>query len=146
MVLVVQFLRGVARFDVASVEHYQVSYLVSLGFLSRQVGVSAYLLLCVFQPFPGFVVHGMYPVGIDLARWVQGFRCRRVHGCWVEAVVGVKRRHTIACRGRVVVGELGHRQQAYPVILFLADGCSEVGFDCLVEPFRLSVGLWMERG
>jgi len=74
MILVVQFLRGVVRFDVAPVEHYQVSYLIWLGFLSRRVGVSAHSLLCIFQPFPGFVMHSVHPVGIDLARWVQRFR------------------------------------------------------------------------
>jgi len=74
VILVVQFLRVAARFDVAPIEHHQVSYLVCRGFLSRWVGLSAHSLLCVFQPFPGFVVHGVHPVGIDLARWVQRFR------------------------------------------------------------------------
>jgi len=146
MVLVLQLLRGAACFDVAPVEHYQVSYLVSRGFLPRRVGVSLHSLLCVFQSFPGFVVYGVHPVGIDLACQVQGFRCRGVHGHWVAAVVGVKRRHTIVRGGRVVVGELSHWQQAYPVVLFLADERWEVGFDCLVAPFRLSIGLRMERG
>ena len=63
----------------------------------------------------------------------------------MEAIVGVKRRHTIARSGRVVVGELGHRQQAYPVVLLLADERLEVGFDRLVELLHLSVGLRMER-
>jgi len=74
MALVVQFLRGAARFDVASVEHYQVSYWVRWGFLSHRVGVSAHSLLRVFQPFSGLVVYGVHPVGLDLAHWVQRFR------------------------------------------------------------------------
>ena len=74
MILVVQFLRGVMRFDVASVEHQHVSYLVCRGFLSRRVGVSAHSLLCLFQAFPEFVVYSVHPVGIDLACWVQWFR------------------------------------------------------------------------
>jgi len=73
MVLVVQFLREAACFDVALVEHYKVSYLVRRGFFSRRVGVSAHSLLRVFQPFSGLVVYGVHPVGIDLACSVQMF-------------------------------------------------------------------------
>jgi len=109
MILVVQFPQWAARFDVAAVEHYQVSYLVCSGLFSCRIGVPAHLLLCFLQPFQGLVVHGVHPVGVDLACWVEGFRCRRVHGCWVEAVVSVEWRHTVTRGGRVVVGELGHR-------------------------------------
>jgi len=61
MILVIQLLRGVARFDVAPIEHHQVSYLVCRGFLSRRIGVPAHSLLFIFQPFPGLFVHGLHP-------------------------------------------------------------------------------------
>jgi len=73
MIFVVKFPRWAARFDVAAVEHHQVSYLVCWVFFSRRVGIPAYLLLCIFQSFPGFVVYGVHPVGVDLACWVEGF-------------------------------------------------------------------------
>jgi len=109
VILVVQLLRGAARFDVASIEYYQVSCLVSWGFLPCQIGVSAHSLLWLFLSSPGFVVYCVHPVGVDLAHWVEGFRRRRVHGWQVEAIVSVERGHTIPRGGRVVVGELGHR-------------------------------------
>ena len=145
MILVVQLPRGAARFDVAPVEHYQVSYLVSRGFLSCRIGVSAHSLLCIFQSLPGLVVHGVHPVSLDLARWVDGFHCQGVHGRRGEAIVSVKRGHTITRGDRVIVGELGHWQQTDLAILFLIDERSEVDFDCLVESFRLAISLRMER-
>jgi len=74
MILVVQLLLGMARLDVVSIEHYQVSYLVCWGFLPRWVSVSAHSLLCIFQSLPRFVVHCVHPVGVNLARWIEGFR------------------------------------------------------------------------
>jgi len=62
----------------------------------------------------------------------------------VEAIVSIERGNTIIRGGRVVVGELGHWQQTYPVVLFLTDECLEVGFNCLVEPLRLAVRLRVE--
>ena len=109
MILVVQLLRRPARFDVAPIEHYQVSYLVCRGFLPGRIRVLTYSFLCIFQPLPGLVVHGVHPVGVTLACWVEGFRSRGVHGFWVEAIVSVEQGHTIPRGGRVVVGELGHR-------------------------------------
>jgi len=109
MILVVQLLRRAARFDVAPIEHYQVSYLVSWRFLSYRVVILAHSLLCIFQPPLGLVVHSVHPVSVDLAHWVEGFCRCGVHGCRVEAVVSIKRGHTIPCGGRVVVDELGHR-------------------------------------
>jgi len=90
-------------------------------------------------------MHSVHPVGVDLAHWVEGFRHWGVDGCRVEATVSVKQGHTITRGGRVIVGELGHRQQTDPVLLFLADKRSEVGLDCLVESFHLAVSLWVER-
>jgi len=43
MILVVQLLRGSARFDVVAIEHHQVSYLVCRRFFLRRIGVPYYL-------------------------------------------------------------------------------------------------------
>jgi len=146
MIFVVQFLRRAARFDIASVEPYQVSYLVSWGFRSLGVCISLYPFLCFLQPSTGFVVYGVHPMGEDLAVRVEGLRRRGVHGYRVEAiVVSVERRRTIPRSSRVVVGEFRHWQQSHPIILFLAEEHSKVGFYRLVEPLRLSVVLWVER-
>ena len=50
MVLVVQFVRGAVRFDVASAEHHQVSYLVGRRFFPPGISVPAHPLLYLFQP------------------------------------------------------------------------------------------------
>jgi len=62
----------------------------------------------------------------------------------MESVVSVERRHPIADGNQIVVGKLRHWESAYPVVLLMADECSEVRFDCLVEAFRLPVGLEVE--
>jgi len=83
MIFVVQFSRGSARFDIVSVEHNQISYLVCRRFLSVRVGVSAHSVLCSLQPssttpscticiqcvynvlagFSGFILGGLTTVG-----------------------------------------------------------------------------------
>jgi len=45
MILVVQFLRRLARFNVASVEHNQVSYLIYQGFFSGRISISPHSFL-----------------------------------------------------------------------------------------------------
>jgi len=68
-----------------------------------------------------------------------------VHGGRVKPIVQVERGHTVSCCGRVFVSELGHWQQVYRIVLILADERPEVGFDCLVKPLGLSIGLRMKR-
>jgi len=133
-----------ACFDVLATEHYQVSYLVCWGVFLGWVGVLAYSFLRFFQSFLGLAMYGVYPIRIDLASWVEGFCCRRVHSHQMEAIVSVEWRHTVSYSDQAVVDKLGHWQQVPPVILFLADKSPEVGFNGLVEPFRLSVGLQVE--
>ena len=99
MIFVVQFPRGAACFDIAAIKHYQVSYLVCQGFLSRRIGVLVHLLLRFFQSFLGFVVHSMHPVGVGFAGWVERPHRRRIPGCREEAIVGVEWGHTITCGG-----------------------------------------------
>ena len=62
----------------------------------------------------------------------------------MESVVSVEQGHPIAHGDQIVIGELRHWESAYPVVLLMADECSEVRFDCLVEAFRLPVGLEVE--
>ena len=62
----------------------------------------------------------------------------------MEAIVSVEWRHTVSYGDRVVVGKLGHWQQAPPVILFLAYKSPEVAFNGLVEPLSLCVGQQVE--
>lgn len=45
--------------------------------------------------------------------------------------------------GGVVVGELGERQELGPVILIVTDVQTEVGFDDLIDSFRLSIRFGM---
>ena len=108
MIFVVQFLQGLARFNVASVEHNQVSYLVCGGFLSHGVGVSAHSLPSFFQTFPGFIMYGAHPVAIYCTGWVEWFCRRRAHGYQVKAIISIERGHTVSRCGRVIVDELGH--------------------------------------
>ena len=89
-------------------------------------------------------MYGVHPMGVDLAGRVEGLRRRGVHGYQVEAIVSVERRRTIPRSSRVVVGEFRHWQQSHPIILFLADKRSEVGFYHLVEPLCLSIRLRVE--
>ena len=55
VILVVQLLQWSTRFDVASVEHHQVSYLVCWGFLSGWVRVPAHSFLHRLQTLPRFL-------------------------------------------------------------------------------------------
>jgi len=145
MIFVVQLLRWSARFDVASIEYYQVSHLVCWGFLSVWVGITSHSLLCIFQPLSGFIMHGVYPMSVYFAGQVQGAYCCRVYGHWVEAIVSVEWGHTVSCCGRIVVGEFSPWQQVYPVVLFSANKGPEVGLNCLIEPFCLSIHLEVEN-
>ena len=144
VIFVIQLLRGSAHSDVAPAEHHPVPYLECWGFLPRWVRISPYSFLCFFQPFSGFVVHGVHPMGVYFAGRVERLRRRWVHGHRVKAVVSVEWGHTVSRCDRVVVCELRHWQQSYPVVLFLANECSEIGLDHLVEPFCLSVCLRVE--
>jgi len=144
MILVVQLSRGAARLDVMAVKHHQVSYMVCRRFTSRRIGVPGHSLPCFFQSFLGLIMHGVHSVGVGLAGGVQWFRRHRAHGYWMEAIVSVKRGHTVYCSDRVVVGELGHRHQPHSVVLFLSDEGSKVGLDGLFESFRLPVRLWVD--
>ena len=74
VILVIQFLRGPARFDVASAEHHQVPYLKCWGLLPHWVRISLHSFLCFFQPFSGFVVHGVHPMGVYFAGRIQRLR------------------------------------------------------------------------
>ena len=145
VIFVIQLLRGSARFDVAPAEHYQVPYLECWGFLPCWVRISPHSFLCFFQPFSGFVVHGVHPMGVYFAGRVERLRQRRVHGHRVKAVVSVEWGHTVSCCDRVVVCELRHWQQSYPVVLLLANECSVIDCDCQVKPFRLSISLQVEH-
>jgi len=108
MILAIQLFQGSARFDVASAEHHQVPYLECWGFLPRWVCISPHSFLCLFQPFSGFVVYGVHPMGIYFAGWVERLCRRRVHGHWVKAVVGIEWGHPVSCCDRVVIRELRH--------------------------------------
>ena len=96
MIFVVQLLRWSARFDVTAVEHYQVSYLICWGFCSGRVGIAAHSFLGFLEPFSEFVMYGVHPVGVYLARWVEGLGRRWAHGYWVKAIVSIEWRHTIS--------------------------------------------------
>ena len=96
MIFMIQLPQQSARFNVTSIEHHQVSYLVCWGFLSRWIGVSAYSLLCFFQALPRLVVHCVHPVCIHLAAWVERFHQRRVYSYRIEAIVSIEWRHTVS--------------------------------------------------
>ena len=71
---------------------------------------------------------------------------------WFEAhprvSAGIKQERGLLC-GRVdmvVVGELCERKEVIPVILSFSDEDAYVLFQFLVNPFSLSVGLWMIGG
>jgi len=145
LIFVVQLLCWVTHFDVAAVEHHQVSYLVCWGFFSYWVGVPAYSFLCRLQSFPGFLVYCLHPMPIDHAGWVEWFLAIGwVQRRWVESKVGIKRHYSVTDRNQVVIGKLCHWQERCPVILFLADKHAEVCLDCLIELFCLSVSLGVE--
>ena len=72
MNLVVQLPGGSARFEVAPIEHHQVSNLVlrTLGVLG--VRIAAHSFECRFQLFGGRLVYRLHPVGVEFASGVQG--------------------------------------------------------------------------
>ena len=146
MILVIHFPRGVACFDISSIKHYEVPYLVCRRRLSVWVLISSHSFLRCFQAPSGFVLHRFHPVGIDGTGGINRFLIRvwRIYRSSVEAVIGVKGRDSVSRCDRIIVSELGHREQPCPIILLVSHKCSEVGLDCLVEPFRLSVRLWVE--
>jgi len=144
MILVVQLPGGSARFDVAPVEHHQVSDLVFRRLGTLGICVAAHSFVCYIQPFGGCLVYCMRPVGVELAGGVQGSRSSWIRGHGMESAVSIERRHPIAHGNRIVVGKLLHREYAYPVVLLVADKSAEVCFDCLVETFCLPVGLGVE--
>jgi len=115
MIFVVQLLRWLACFNVVPTKHDQVSYLVHWRFLSCRICVLAHVFPGHFQTFSGFIVYHAYPVQVDCAGWVEGFALHWIHGYGVESVVGIERGHTVGCCGRLVVSELRHWQQVYPV-------------------------------
>jgi len=146
MILVIQFPRRAARFDISAVKHDEVLCLVCRRRLSVWVPISPHSFLRCFQAPSGLVLHRLHPVGVDGTGGVDRLliRVRRVQCSWVEAVIGVKGRDSVSRCDRIIIGEFGHREQPYPVILLVSHKCSEVGLNCLVESFRLSVRLWVE--
>jgi len=109
MILVIQVLCGVTRFDVVAVKYYQVSYLICRRFFPGCVSISSYSFLHCFQPLPGFLVYRLHPVSVYCAGWIQWFCCGRVEGYRVEAVVCLERCYSVTRRDRVVVGKFCHR-------------------------------------
>ena len=108
MILVVQFLRGAACFDVSAAEHYQVSYSVCGGFLTPSVGIPPHSFLGCIETFSGFLVYH-HPVPVHCTSWVERFLVvRRVQGCWVESIIRIEGCYSVAHRDRVIVAEFCH--------------------------------------
>jgi len=110
MILVVQLPGGSAHLDVASVEYHQVPDLVLLGLGALGISVAVHSFVCCLQPFGGYLVYHVYPVGVELAGGVQGSRGGWVRGHGMESVVSVERRRPIAHGDRIVVGKLQHQE------------------------------------
>ena len=72
MIFVVQLFRWSTRFDVASVEHDQVPYLIFGGPGSLGVHVATYPLVCYFLSLCGFLVDSLHPVCVKFAGRVEG--------------------------------------------------------------------------
>jgi len=53
-------------------------------------------------------MHGVYPMGVYFAGWVERLCRRRVHGHWVKAVVSVEQGHPVSRHDRVVIREFRH--------------------------------------
>jgi hypothetical protein len=62
----------------------------------------------------------------------------------VVSVVGEERGHADGGVERIVVCELGCREEVVPVVLEVVAEGPEVLFEDLVYPLRLAVGLWVE--
>ena len=77
---------------------------------------------------------------------IDRVRGRRNVEAGVETVVGEKWSNAHRCMQRVVVGELGKWEKANQVILLVAKRAPQVLFQDLVNPLRLSIGLWMISG
>ena len=121
VILVVQLDRRLAGFDVAHVEHDQVPYLIHRRLGSFGVRVATHSLLHRFEFLARFRVDCVHPVRVQCARRVEG-SCRGWVGCHrVESVVRVERGHAITRRDRVVVRELDHWQESYPVVLLVSN-------------------------
>ncbi len=59
----------------------------------------------------------------------------------VIVIVELKRRIASICILGVVIGKLSHQKELNPIILFIIDKGSEVGFHCTVLPHGLAISL-----
>jgi hypothetical protein len=71
MIFVVHLLRWSARLNFPTVQHYQISNLISWLFPSVWVYVPAHSLLCLLEHLSGPFVHGVYPLRVNLAGGVE---------------------------------------------------------------------------
>jgi len=143
----VEFLRRAGGGDVRSVEPYHIARLELDSFVFGIV-IASLSILSVFDILDKTIVcflemetevggggGGMFSWDLEL-----GDEAR------VVTVVCEERRHLCGFLGSIVVREFRKREQVEPVVLIVVAGDTEVGFERLIHPLCLTVGLWMKGG
>ena len=83
-------------------------------------------------------------MGIGVRGRIHHFRPLGVLRLGVPSIVGLEGSHSGRGGYRVVVSMFGHREEVYPVVLFLVEERPKVCFDNLVDSFGLSIGLGLK--
>ena len=77
-------------------------------------------------------VHNILSLGVELPR--------------VSPIVGIEGSHSRRRGFLVIVDMFRHREEVGPIVLFLVDEWSNVGFNNLINSFRLSICLRVKAG
>jgi len=140
----IQLLCWSSSFDVLSIEHNQIAWLIYWCRFGFHIMVLPLSLTGILKSLLTELIKTCHPLNIVMRRRIsRGFyswpACSKV-----IAIVRKEWCHFNCGMERVVIGKLCHWQHFFQIILFVIAVISKIAFQCLVCFFCLSIGLGMK--